>query len=229
MKIFLLFMSDVSIGLGMTNTRKSYYLSIAFLGAIFGSHAQAQSLLLMINDSNPAAVTITATTGAALASSSNQRFDIGFDLTNFYPNSVFQDVTDSGSSLTTFIDGTPFYNDTQSDDLSTSGSFVDLSIYSNGQVSDQDFVAGTQAFTGTLTLNLSEDNLGNPVALPANGTVGQIFVGSTGLFQPTPTLIGTYVVSNTATPEPSQVALLLAGGLALLVFCSRLRRGEMVA
>jgi hypothetical protein len=206
----------------MKNIWKSFFLSIAFLGAILGTHAKAQSILLLINDADPSAVTITATTTAATGSSANERFDVGLDLTNFYTSSIFLNTTGTNSSLTTSIDQTPFYNQTQTGSLS-GGSFVDLQLYATGQTAIENFVAGTQAFVGTLTLDLSTVSPGTSAAapntsLPADGTTGNVYAGTGQLFTPSATLIGTYKVVNAATPEPSTWALLLVGAGLLGTF-----------
>jgi hypothetical protein len=196
----------------MKTPLKSMYLTIAFLGAVLGSHAKAQ-YLLTINDSDPSAVTITGTGADATATDSAARYSGGVFLANFYSAVIFanSNANATGSTLVTGVDGTPAYTGTQSNSI---GSTPGLQFYA-ASGNFEDFVAGMPAFNGTVTFNLSAI----AADLPADGTTGNVLTDPYTLFgPPAATVIGTYKVSNAATPEPSSMALMLVGGVALLAW-----------
>ena len=208
-----------------TPISRSLLVAILFSTAGFAVSAAAQNLLLTVDVSDPAAVTITATTGVAEASDSSHTFNDGIDLATFFPTAFeYTSFNVSPTNLTTFIDGAPDYDTSHSDDLT--GSFVDLNLYStsSGEDGTEDFTMGTQAFLGAATLDLSGE-IGN---LPSSGTTGEVYAGYSGdteegsdflssglepLQAPSGvTLIGTYQV----VPEANQVLLMLVGAAALL-------------
>jgi hypothetical protein len=191
--------------------RNKFVLGLVLCTGTLASQAKAQ-YLITVNDSNPNAVTFTGTGADATGSSTAANtYAAGLILTGFTPGSTLGFVPAlptplSTSSLVALLDGTQDYDDAQS---GSNG----IEIYGSGNGSQEDFVAGSPAFGGTVTFNLN--NATFPFILPVDGTVGNIYADTNGFSGP-PTLIGTYVVNNTATPEPSQLALLLAGGLGLL-------------
>lgn len=201
--------------------------------ACFPAAARAQlgqSILITVDDTDPAAVTFTATTNPSLASDSSHNTSDGVDLTVFFTaeeDDLDTSVTTAG--LTTFVDvaSSPF--DTAAPD-SLSGSLVDLNFFTNGDTaSPMTFTEGTQAFLGQIVVDLSAAGS----ALPAAGYIGNIYSGynNVGIGPPpeelqtvdaitNQVLIGQYIV----VPEPGPGILMLVGGGALAALGWRGRR-----
>ena len=204
--------------------------------------------LLIINDSDPSAVTFTYTDYDPFRSDDVHTFSDGIDLENFFaPNSDEEMYFDNTSgNLTTFLDGTPDYNYSHSDDATGSYTepiivgdpnsgetvdFQDLNIYSSVDEDNptENFSTGSQAFTGVATIDLSSE-IGN--LLPA-GTIGAIYAGYSGdlpsndieslsEFTSLDTSNGLgdtylmYLGDYEIVPEPSQWTLLLLGAAGLI-------------
>jgi hypothetical protein len=199
-----------------------FILGLVLCTGILASQAKAQ-YLITINDSNPDAVTFTGTGANATGTTSASTYAEGLILDGFAaPSSVGFVPTniDTTSSLVDLIDGAPNYTSAQSAAISNiTGIEISGTSGATPSGNKEDFVAGSPAFGGTVTFDLNTNLGGNPknpdaFILPANGFVGNIYTYPP--FFGTPTLIGTYIVNNTATPEPSQMALLLVGALGLL-------------
>ena len=192
-------------------TLRLILLSAVLLPALLISYAKAQ-ILITIDDSNPNAVTFTATGNAPGVSDSTHFYSQGLTFDNFYnttaPINSGADLSVAGSSLATGVGGagSPVYNSEQAD-----GTGIQLYSYLVG--STETFSTGTGAFIGTTTFNLSTTS----TLLPSFGTMGNLYAGSSALFSLPPVLIGQYKVVQ-ATPEPSQYALMLLGTLGLIAF-----------
>ena len=177
-------------------------------------------ILLTINDSNPSAVTVTATGLDAALDFSGNTANEGVDLLQFFG------LDESGISLGQNLAGTlaggnisVSYNDVNRDDYSTGGGavYTDLELYvdinSPGQGDTETFSTNSSAFTGSWTIDLSSLGVDSS-ALPSAGSVGNILSGDNG----TPGQeIGSWEVT-TDVPEPSATSLLALGGLALGTF-----------
>jgi hypothetical protein len=176
--------------------------------------AQAQ-ILLTINDSDPSAVTITAT-GSFAGTGASDSFSNGIDLLGFFTSSVGFDMFNVTSVLTTGnLSPGAFYDTAYGDNLSFQN--VDLSLYSSNQTATETFATGTPAFIGSMTLDLSG------VGLPSVGTSGNIVTGYS-MTAPDNTTIGQWQVLAVSTPEPSSWMLLLLGFALVAIFRTRLGR-----
>jgi hypothetical protein len=214
----------------MSQKSKSF-VAFIILAAAFSARAYAVTPnvtpLLIIDDSDPSAVTITATDYNPFRSDTSHDFADGIDLLNlFAPNSIGTDYFGTSGTLTTFIDGEPDFNDSHSDDVT--GDYQDLNLYFLGDSGSntENFSTSSQAFTGTTTVDLSDEaaNL-----LPA-GTIGAIYAGysgdlgsslSEGAISTADVFGGTYIMylgDYEIVPEPGQGALLLLGAAGLLAF-----------
>jgi hypothetical protein len=142
------------------------------------------------------------------------KFDAPLFPGNFVTTSTLIPAFNATSAgLVTGANGTPDYNRTQSGSIT--GTFDDLQLYSNGSGATENFDLGTAAFAGTSTFDFSA----YASVLPANATTGLIYAGSGDIFTATPVVIGSYQVIQAAAPEPRQWALMLVGGLALVLVC----------
>jgi hypothetical protein len=209
-------------------------VSLAVLPLYLAVSAHGQ-VLLDIDDTSPANVTFTATTGAAAATDTSNTFGEGIDLTTFFtaPPGDAEPPNPSSSNLTTYV--TPavpgsVYNGSNLDSLS--GSEVDLQLLQAADTTGPEvFTQGTQALTGSATIDLS----GLASLLPAAGTTGDIYAGYSGdvpitsaeaisaILGPGVTLIGTYVV----VPEPSSWAMLILGSATALGLTIRRPQARM--
>jgi hypothetical protein len=172
-------------------------------------HAQ---VLFVVNESNPGAVTITATANLLTTSASSDFYD-GFDLESFYNTdaSNFNVYSTSSSTLTTYDSSAFVYDSVYYDNASTNDNYnnpdLNLSSAESSPSDTESFTAGSPAFTGVATIDLT-DYQADLSAAGGNVLAGNAYAGYT--------IIGTYIVA----PEPSTYALLL-GGFALLGFCLR--------
>ena len=207
------------------------YISLAVLSCCTALTARAHgAVLITINDSNPAAVTFTATGNAPGVTDASHLFSQGLGFAGFFAANpslgFFPTVTATSTSLTTGVDGTPDYTGAQSASFSGS-STDDLELFA-GSGNTEHFSTGSSAFTGTATFNFASSTFFSPNLLPAAGTTGQLVSGDGASFIPfqtAPVVLGTYQVA--AVPEPSQASLILLGAAALTF--TRLRRGGRVS
>jgi hypothetical protein len=209
----------------MKNLNNSLFIPLVLLSAFFTAEANAQ-VLITINDSDPSAVTFTATGNLPSTANSDHLYSDGLDFANFFTIAgLFPSITATSTSLVTGVDGTPDYTALQSSTFS--GSDVDLQLTA-ASGNDQNFSTSTPAFVGTATFDFSASSFFNAASLPAAGTTGDLYAGSGSLFRAAPVLIGSYEV---VAPEPSTNALLLVGtkGLLALGLRGRLRNASAEA
>ncbi|HXT11380.1 MAG TPA: PEP-CTERM sorting domain-containing protein [Candidatus Angelobacter sp.] len=173
------------------------------------SAATSPPVLLTISDSNPAAVTITATGADPMVNDSSQVGLGGVDLLGFFTQSS---PSVGGPVGTSTLRGGSLADpyDTLQVDNSGSGT-VNLNLYVNN-ANPETFSTTQPAFTGSWTMDLTTFGVGSS-ALPTPGTSGQIIVGFTG--NPGP-VIGEWQVA--AVPEPATGSLLLLACGIVLVF-----------
>lgn len=193
---------------------------LSSLAGLFLLAAPAQAFTVLVIDiSNPAAVTFTSTGSVSLVDSSLNMSLGGFSIQNFFATAVWADEIATGNLHPT---GSPYvYSGLGTFDYEGGtgffGSSNDLSIYSNGGASttelSQVFSTDSSAFNGVMTVNFSEF----ASSLPAAGTAGNVRagyligeLGHTGI-------VGEYIV----VPEPSAVLL---GGLGALALLKRRRK-----
>ncbi len=191
-------------------------LVVAILGFTQAqSHAAFAPVLLTIDDSNPSAVVITATSSNALGNFSGNTAAEGVDLLSFFT------VDESGMSGGQFAGGTlqgggdgVAYDSVKSDNDPASGGLnVDLNLYlslaSSGSGNTETFSSSQTAFTGTWTIDLA--SLGVDVSdLPTAGTAGSLISGDSA--NPGQILGGWQVA---AVPEPGTLGLVTLGAAFL--------------
>jgi hypothetical protein len=178
-------------------------------------------ILLTIDDSNPAAVVITATGNDAslpgMATSTSASINDGIDLLNFLVGNTtipLNGIPVTSSNLTSGnLTGTgPDYNSWAPDAIDSPGA-PDLTLYSSSSGTEI-FTTTSAAFTGTLTVDLT----GEP--LPSAGSVGTIVTGFSA-DSPNNTPIGEWKVESVSAPEPSSWILLLVGFGVVIFWRSR--------
>ena len=177
--------------------KKLLLVSFAIAGAL---SAQAQ-VLLNIDLISPTSATITATSAASLVSSSNANF--GVQLRDFYTASIpgtFGGILPFTGELKPAQSAIGYWGVFRYDN------FPHLILQSYNL---QTFIAGQQAFSGSITVNFSE-----AASLLRTGSyVGDIHILNTG-GQSTGEVIGQYRIN--AVPEPATMTALCLGTLALL-------------
>ncbi len=192
-----------------TQTVRRLAARLCLLGACGGAlHAQ---LLLTVDDSNPAAVTFTATgTASGATGSGSGPFPVRLEtfLTTSSGLTASSNPTATSSTLQAPVTGDLL----NTADWDSNGAGATTLGLRNGSSSKESFSTSSPAFSGTATFDLSSIS----AFLPAGGTTGSIQT-STG------TLIGTYSVS--AVPEP--VAGGLVCGLACLAVAACERRNRL--
>ena len=196
-----------------TSSKKLFIrLATAALLLVPVCSAKAQ-LLLTINDSDPSAVTITAT-GLYPGTTTSQLFNNGIDLLGFFETNVgFTQFTVVSSTLTTGdASSGPIYDTAVGDNISTTGN--DLTLYSSNPSATETFTSGptgAPAFIGTATLDLAGQSL------PAAG-VGTIVTGYSG---GSPNVaIGEWEVTTVGAPEPRTWILLLVAFVLITIYRS---------
>ena len=191
----------------------------SFVG-LFLLAAPAQAFTVLVIDiSNPAAVTFTATGNVSLVNSSLNMALGGFTIQNFLATPEWLDELTTGDlhptgSAYVYAGLGTFDYEGGSGNF---GSANDLSIYSNGGSSttelSQVFSTSSPAFNGVMTVNFSEF----ASSLPAAGTTGNVragyLIGESGHTG----IVGDYIV----VPEPSSALL---GGLGALALLKRRRK-----
>jgi len=199
----------------------SLFLSFAFV--VFGvgmekSFAVSSPILLTIDDSNPSAVTITATGFTPLVNS-GKFANSGVDLLGFF-NATQPSLLGSTFNTSLFGGGSPSpYSNVRSDNFSTSGgNAVDLNLFIVAGGGDlQGFSTTAPAFTGSLTIDLGSLGVSSS-ALPVAGTTGDILTGNSG---DQGLVIGEWEVNP--VPEPGVGILFVLGSAVGMVV--RRRRG----
>lgn len=186
---------------------KSRFLIFFFFG--FAAPAFGQ-MVLVINESNPAAVTITATGANSAVSSSGTYYYDGIDLLGFFKNSGTPptDTPVVSSSLGAMV--TPLaYTIWSSDKLDGTGRYP-LDLWRDGAAVTQEFLSGQQAFSGSATIDLGAWTS----LLPAPGSTGSVIAGYSGTYfggyAGAPVIGGWTVV----VPEPREVVAVAAGVLS---------------
>ena len=200
-------------------------LAVVVLGGSLNVASAAIPILLTINDSNPSAVTITAT-GVNSAVNFDSTVNEGVDLLSFF--SVDEAGMDVGQDSTGNLQGGGSeisYNAVYSDnDSSAGGANFDLKLYvddtSPGSGTLENFSTTQAAFTGSWTFDLSSFGV-DPSALPAAGTDGEILSGNSLSSVPGEVIGDWQVVSS--VPEPATTSLLALGALMMGVVLYRRR------
>jgi hypothetical protein len=203
--------------------KRSAFSSLA-LGLVLSAPAFAgmPTFNLVINVTDPSAVTFTATSENAYGTASIAvNFTGGITLENFFPFNqsitvgdpavLVGNLTPSGTS-TAYNEFVTFNYDANT---GTVESGDDLSVYNVDapNVDTQDFVSGATAFTGFSTVDLTG------YTLPTEGTWGAINIGYKADHGGT---IGYWTVVTTQVPEASTYSL-FAGALALAWVVARRR------
>lgn len=205
---------------------KTVALGLAFiLGMGLEESFATSPILLTINDSNPSAVTITATGLNPTVNDTGRTANDGVDLLSFFNQDEINMTAGQFLPNSTLKGGSLVlsYNDVWSDNYSTTGgTFKDLSLYidisSPGSTDPENFSVSQPAFSGSWTIDLS--GLGvSSIALPTPGSTGQILSGDS---VNAGSIIGQWQVAP--VPEPTTGSLLFIGSAAGLLFCRRRTR-----
>ena len=189
-------------------------LTVGAVLAVAGTASATEiQKLLVVDLSVPNQITVSATDGNSAVDVSGSD-GIGFYLADFYAGDGAALIeTLVGGDLTSFLntsDGTP--------NIFRGGSGTDpgLNIWSYTDDATSDFLAGTQAFSCSATLTLSDDMYADMIALGERS--GEVyFVADTVDDLPDAFVLGEY---NVIIPTPGAAGLL---GLAGLVAVRRRR------
>lgn len=197
------------------NTHTLFCSAVAAL-AVAASSEAGLDIVLEVDLSVENQVTISATNGLSAATVS------GSDTTGFYLQDIFGAGGSSGSLGDTLVTGnlTSFLNTSDgSPDLYNSIGDAGLNVWTYTNDPESDFVAGTQAFSGLATWNISPATYADLLDGPTSGNVWAI----ADTFDDIPpgggnaSLIGEYFV----IPAPGALAMLAIAGVA----GTRRRRG----
>jgi len=180
---------------------------LAVLAVVGSAGAAAQAdVVLNVDVSTPNQVTISATTAASAVTVSGGN-TTGFYLANFFngTGTLTGNTLVAGATLSTFndpADGSPV--------LFRGGGTTDpgLNIWSFSTNSTVTFTAGTQAFAGSATWNLTPAQFAFFTGGPASGDI--YFAADDVTDLPNAQIVGQYRV----IPAPGALALLGLGGLA---------------
>lgn len=201
----------------------SFLRGLLALGAgAFLAPSSGAAVLLIVDVSDPAAISITATGAAPSANDQGNdntwTFD-GVDLLEFFTADAGGDAGGSLGSASSLkpTGSVNIYNEWLADFFSTDGGdFLDLNLYYNDFVPDpQNFDTTQPAFSGSATLDLTD----LVALLPAPGTSGLILAGYSDFAGP---VIGEWTV----VPEvsPGMQAAVFGLGAAGLLLLRRNRR-----
>jgi hypothetical protein len=203
-------------------------LAAAFSGQVYAVTPSVTPLLI-IDDSDPSAVTITATDYNPFRSDTSHEFVDGVDLTNFFaPNLTpkFTQFFDTGDGdLSTSLDQFPSFLQGELDEFT--GDSQDLNLFAE-TLDTENFNVNDPAFIGSSAFDLSSMSA---YLLPA-GTIGAIYAGYSGdlplptvtsdsLFSPDAQALSGYLMylgDYEIVPEPGQWTLLLLGAAGLFSF-----------
>ena len=187
----------------MLKLLKSAAVAVALSIVALPAHA---ATLLIVDVSDPGAVTVTATGEASEATGTVTAFT-GFSFVDFFSGTPGGQLSVDSGLLTVVGSGvsvTSVFSDGADD-------FLNLFTVGGGEYV---FTQGEQAFSGSVTFSLA----GVPELLPEPGFVGRIVLGdrlTTAGIE-----IGSYLVVGEPVPVPAAALLFPAGLLGL----SRLRR-----
>ncbi len=200
----------------MTFTKSSFTILLSALAPLATVNA---AVVLVVDVSDPSAVTFTAQDAASDISSSLNRSMEGITIENFFSTiSDVRTVRFVGGNLTPSLGiQTNPYVGTGTFDYGGSIEFGiadDLSVFANNTVENsQQFTAGQRAFNGQATIDFSTE----AAALPSLGSTGDVITG----FNPNNAGEGLIIGQWTVVPEPSSTLMLCA---ALIGFGSVRRR-----
>ena len=162
------------------------------------------AVVLNVDFTDPSAVVVTATGANSLVSDAGTGSNNGFQLYGALPNNTTA-LTDIGGSVASTLRpiGTGSAADTANQaytDATQTGGVTALNLYFTGVFDLWTLTAGSPAFTGTVTVDLSNVAIG---ALPSVGDSGNVHLG----YDPVSGVIGTWE----AVPEPSTYAIAVGG------------------
>ncbi len=177
------------------------------------------TVLLTIDVSNPAAITFSATAGTSDATTSVNAVS-GFTLMNFFTTSGNVDFSPIGGSLAV---GGVVSNYAANDGPPPFGNGANLNFSTTGDPGNPSysFITGVEAFTGSVTINMTG------MDLPADGATGAIFSGRQ-MNSSLGAQIGTWQVVNAGSPIPEPASAAALVGLAAIgAAVSRRRKREV--
>jgi hypothetical protein len=192
----------------MRLNRLTVAVTVALAGMCVFSNATKADILLTVDLSVTDQVTILATNGVSSATvSGSDGTGVYLDMIYSAPGSALGETLVAGD-LTNSLNPT---DDSPRLSRTSGGSDLGLNIWSFSADSTVDFVAGTQAFTGSATWTLDPASYADMIA--GGPRIGSLyFPAITSNDLTGATLIGEYQI----IPEPTTVALLGLGGLALM-------------
>ncbi|MEL7484061.1 MAG: PEP-CTERM sorting domain-containing protein [Planctomycetota bacterium] len=178
----------------------------AIVATAGGAQGQVDKLLI-VDLSVANEVTITATSGASAETISGSD-STGVLLADFFNTAgpgIFSTGTGDLTSALNTSDGTPGLFNSSFTPSATSGSFG-LNFWTYTDDATSDFVAGSQAFSGSATWTIDADDYAAALAGNASGDIIA--------FADTDDDVGVVIGTWNLIPAPSSAALLGLGGLA---------------